>query len=127
MHPNEELVRRFYDARARGDREEIGRILAADVRWHEPAGAYGNLSNDLVGLDAVFAELFDVMERDYSSGMTVHDVLANDEHAVALVSWWAERGGDRIDGREVGVYHVRDGAVDEVWFLADGDYRAFFA
>jgi len=127
MHPNGKIVRRFYAARAQGDRDEVARILAPDVRWHEPAGAYGSLSKDLSGIKAVFSEMFDVLERDYTSGMEVHDVVSNEDHTIALVSWWAERGGERVEGREVAVYHIDDGRIIEAWFFADGDYRAFFA
>ena len=127
MHPNGKIVRRFYAARAQGDRDEVAKLLTSDIRWHEPERAYGSLSKDLEGIDAVFTEMFDVLERDYSSGMEVHDVVSNEEHTIALVAWWAERAGERIEGREVAVYHIVDGRIAEAWFFTDGDYSAFFA
>jgi hypothetical protein len=127
MHPNEELVRHLYDARAGGDAAEIRAILSPDIVWHEPAN-YGGFAGDHAGIEAVFREVFGRYEQDYDdSGLDLHDVLANDEHVVALVSWYAVRGGERVDGHELALYHVGSGRVTEAWFYPDGDYRDFFA
>lgn len=127
MHPNEALVRRLYEARARNADSEIRAILAPDVVWHEPPN-YGGFAGDHAGVEAVFREVFGRYEHDYEdSGFDLHDVLANDEHVVALVEWFAVRKGRRIDTKEIALYHVREGRVAEVWFYPDGDYRDFFA
>lgn len=45
----------------------------------------------------------------------LHDVLANDEHAVVLAEAHAERGGRVLDDRGVDVLHIVDGKVTEFW------------
>lgn len=47
--------------------------------------------------------------------LNVHDVLANDEHAVALCWLSASRGGKSIEVPVANVSHVRDGKVTEFW------------
>ncbi len=118
-HPNIELIRKFYDARARGDRETLRAILDEDVAWHDPyPPPHGG---DLSGAEAVFREIFD-KASELTGGTTrmwLHDVLANDAHAVALVNWSATHRGRTMEGREVAVYHVRDGKITEAWFYPE--------
>ena len=66
------------------------------------------------------AEVIDWLGRTFqTSGGTIrlelHDVLANDEHAVALVRIRADRPGEQLDDRSVQVFHIRDGKAAEVW------------
>ncbi len=42
-------------------------------------------------------------------------MLANDEHAVALCTLSASRGGKSIEVPVANVSHVRDGKVTEFW------------
>lgn len=48
----------------------------------------------------------------------VHDVLANDEHVVALTHATAERDDKLLDQNYAMVFHVADGRFIEVWPLA---------
>jgi ketosteroid isomerase-like protein len=122
-HPNEELIRRLYEARERRDEREIRRILSADVKWHDPYPP--PFGGHFDGVDAVVQELFAAFENELEgSGLDPHDVVANERHAVALVNWWASRGGRRMDSREVGVYHIENGKVTEVWFMTEDPQRA---
>ena len=118
-HPNVELIRKFYEARASGDRETLRAILAVDVAWHDPyPPPHGG---DLRGAETVFREIFD-RASELTGGTTrmwLHDVLANDAHAVALVNWSATHRGRTMEGREVAVYHVRDGKITEAWFYPE--------
>jgi ketosteroid isomerase-like protein len=41
MHPNEELIRRFYDAFAKRDAEGMAKCYAPDVHFHDPV--FGDL------------------------------------------------------------------------------------
>lgn len=47
------------------------------------------------------------------------EIVANEQHAVALVDWSAEREGETLEGKEVAVYRVRDGEVAEAHFHQD--------
>ncbi|MDP9325018.1 MAG: ester cyclase, partial [Candidatus Dormibacteraeota bacterium] len=48
---------------------------------------------------------------------TVHDILANDEHAVLLVACEATRNGQRYEWIAADVYHVVNDRIIEHWVL----------
>ena len=115
-HRNEQVVRDLYAARESGDLATVERLLAPDVEWHEPYEYLG----DIHGREAVLAALREVVEATHGSfHIDLHDVLANDEHAIALVQWRATHDGHDMRGQEIAVYHVRGGVVVEVWFTAN--------
>jgi ketosteroid isomerase-like protein len=125
MHPNEALIRKLYEAREQDDLDTVRAILATDVKWHDPyPPPYGG---DLVGADAVIGQVF-AAAKETATRLKLHDILASDEHAVALVEWSARISERTIDGREVGIYHVQDGRVTEVWFFLEDPqkYAKFF-
>jgi hypothetical protein len=45
----------------------------------------------------------------------VHDVLANDEHAVALCTLSASRGNKSLETPVANVSHLRGGKITEFW------------
>jgi hypothetical protein len=52
--------------------------------------------------------------------MEIHDVVANDEHAVGLLSYSLRRAdGSVFNGRGVQVFHVRAGRVTESWGIQE--------
>jgi ketosteroid isomerase-like protein len=120
MHPNEQAIRDLYAARGRGDLAAVAELLAPDIDWHEPYEYLGHIH----GRGAVLESLKETIAATHGSlEISLHDVLASDDHGVALVEWKAVRDGRPLAGREVAVYHVRDGRVDEVWFYTE-DARA---
>ena len=122
-HPNEELVRTGYAAFLGGDLAALNDLFADDIVWHAPGR--NQLSGDFHGKDEVFgqfAKVFELTEGSFS--LEIHDVLADDEHAVVLT----KATGSRPDGRtledtSVQVFHVADGKVVEQW-LHPGDQYA---
>jgi uncharacterized protein len=91
-HPNEDLIRRGYDAFSRGDMDTLRELYHPDIVWHAPGR--GPLAGDHRGVDAVFGFFGQVMEMTGGSfRVEVHDVVANDEHAVGLHKGHAERAG----------------------------------
>jgi ketosteroid isomerase-like protein len=52
----------------------------------------------------------------------LHDVLADDEHGVALVALSASRDGRSVNVNAVDVMHLRDGKVVEVWTVPVDQY-----
>jgi len=120
----ERVIREFYAARARGDRAATRACLADDVAWHDPYPP--PFGGDLRGTEAVFRDIFDGAEGlGFRGGFALHDVIANDEHVIALVDWWAEYRGRRMESREVGIFHVRDGRITEVWFHTEDQTAAW--
>lgn len=69
-----------------------------------------------MGRDAAFASFAQEFER---SGGTyrpvIHDVLANDNHTVALLHVTAAREGKTLDMNYVLILHIQDGKIVEGW------------
>jgi uncharacterized protein len=114
-HPNEDLVREGFAAFGRGDMAALRKqFFADDVRWHVAGRSL--ISRDYEGTEQVlqyFARIFELTGGTFS--LELHDVLANDEHAVALVTIRGERAGKQLNDNTVLAYHIRDGKVAEVW------------
>ena len=66
---------------------------------------------------------------DYTITAALHDVVANDDHVVALVDATATRGGRTLNYRTAEIVHVRDGKIVERWAFSDDTAAivAFFA
>ena len=112
-HPNVELTRRGYDAFATADLAALSELIADDVTWH--AQGVGPLSGTYQGRDEVFNFFARLAEETGGTfRLDVHDVLANDEHAVALCTLSASRGNRSVEVPVVNVSHVRDGQVTEI-------------
>jgi uncharacterized protein len=127
-HPNEDLVRRGFDAFAKGDMDTLGELLDADVAYHVPGRS--SLAGDYHGRDEVlglFARIFELSGGTYQ--VELHDAVANDEHTVALFTARGQREGTTLDDRSVLVSHVRDGRFTEVWLFSEDLYAvdAFFS
>ena len=117
-HPNVALIKRWYKAFAEGNYPPIiADLLAEDVVWHLP-GRHP-LSGDHRGRDAVMAAILRFDELSASLQLEVHDVLASDEHAVALLRATGTREGKRYDGLEIDVFHIRGGRVTEFWSFSE--------
>lgn len=113
-HPNEALIRKGYEAFANGDMDTLRELFADDILWH--VGGNARISGDYKGQEEVFelfGQLFELTGGTVK--LEVHDVLANDDHVVALVRGTAERNGKTFDQNEVHVMHVADGEVTEFW------------
>ena len=116
-HPNEELVRRGFDAFATGDIDTLRQLFDQDAIWHVPGRS--PLSGDHRGLDAILGFLARTMELTGGTFRAdVHDVVANDEHAVALYVTRGEREGRTLESRDVLVSHIRNGKLAEAWLLS---------
>ena len=123
-HPNEVLVRDSYAAFSRGDTDVLrNQYLAADIRWHLPGrnlvtGDYEGVAQVL----GLFGRVFELSGGTYSA--EPHDVLANDEHAVVLVTQRAERAGKHWEDNSVQVMRLRDGKTTETWLYHADQYAA---
>jgi len=92
-HANENLLRDAYAEFEHGDINTLkSRFFAKDIRWHYPGTS--PLGGDYDGVDQVAGWLLRTFEACWGSiTVEVHDVVANDEHAVALTTVRAEREG----------------------------------
>ena len=123
-HPNEDLVRRGYAAFSTGDMATLNELFADDIVWH--ASGRSVVSGDFEGKEAVFGYFGRlVQETGGTFRIEVHDVLANDEHAVALMTSHAARpDGRTLDDIATQVFHISDGKVTESWFHPGDQYAA---
>lgn len=114
-------LKRGYKAFAEGDMATLTELFAEDIVWH--VGGNNMLTGDYKGRDEVFAFFMRLaQETGGTMKLELHDVLANDEHGVALVHARLERNGKRYEGNEAHVFHNRDGKVTEFWAFAEDPF-----
>ena len=88
-HPNAVALRKGYAAFAAGDMETVASLFADDIAWHQAGSS--PLSGDLAGKDAVFGTFAQLIQLTKGTfGQEIHDLLANDDHAVTMVEQWWE-------------------------------------
>ena len=122
-HPNVERLRKGYEAYSTGDLAVLNDLFADDISWH--IAGRSQVAGDYKGRDQVFGFFGKLMEL--SNGTTkieVHDLLANDDHGVALVTGSASRNGVDFRGQDVHTFHFRDGKVVEFWDSPLDQYAA---
>ena len=122
-HSNAEPIRRAFDAFASGDMATMQSLVAENTVWHIPGR--GPLAGDHRGRDAVF-EMFGRLVQASGGTFTqaLHDVVASGDHAVALTFATASRAGHSYDGRDVWVFHLREGQIAEAWWRPEDLYAA---
>ena len=114
-HRNEELVRQGFKAFEQGDMETLSRLFADDATWHSAGDS--PVGGVFTGKDEIFANFGEVQQRVDTLEQNIHDVLANDDHAVALVKLKATRHGKQLEQDQAFVFHVDDEKVQSVWLL----------
>jgi ketosteroid isomerase-like protein len=120
---NERIARQLTEAFDLGDMAKLDALIADDIVWHEIGRAEprrGKQELQAAGPGG---------SADYDITGTLHDALASDDHAIALVEATATRGGKTLTYRTAEIYHIRDGQVVERWAFSDDTaaITAFFA
>ena len=106
-HPNLERARAGYAAFATGDMATINDLLADDTVWH--SGGANILAGDYEGKEAVLGYMARLMQETGGTFRNeIHDILANDEHGVALVNATGERNGKMLNTPIIHIFHMRD-------------------
>lgn len=79
---NAAILRSAYEAMAKGD-PSFAEALADDILWHESTAGF---EGDYRGRDQVLALMGRIFEETgvQMTGMSIHDVLASEDHAVIL-------------------------------------------
>ncbi len=129
LHPNVEKARRAYAAFSAADMATVNELMADDIEWH--IGGNSSFAGVYKGKDAVFGFFGKLMETTGGTfKLEVHDILANDEHTIALVTETSQMNGKTLVGRAVHIIHPdSEGRTKEFWtFLEDqAAADAFFA
>jgi uncharacterized protein len=115
-HPDAQLVRQGYDAFIAGDMEWLNEHLAETIVWHVPGN--NPLSGDYRGREEVLSFFARSVQAAIPS-FDVHDVVASEDHTIALLNIRFTRtdNGQTVDGRAVQVFHIEEGKALESWFL----------
>ena len=114
-HPNAAWARKMLDSMNTSP-QDAADLMADDIEWHEIGRA-----EPIIG-KAALAERFGMgsgTPPPYEITGEVHDVVANDDHTVALLSAHATRGGKTLDYRVAEIYHIRDGKLAKRWAFSD--------
>lgn len=122
MHPNEALLRREYEARAARDDRALAEVFAKNVVWHVPGRSA--IGGEYRGITQVMEYLR--RRQELAGGtfhITVHDILANDEHGLVVATGTATRGGKTFEWRAHGLYRFSDGRIAECWVLPEDPYE----
>lgn len=108
-HPNAAQIRERFGT---GDLAEMADWLADDVVWHQ-IGA-----ETLHGKQAVIDSMSAVGDAEFS--LQLHDVVANDDHTIALMEVSIGSGDQSFGYRTAEIYHINeDGKVTERWAFSD--------
>jgi ketosteroid isomerase-like protein len=116
-HPNATLARTVLEGVSSGDLTALMQSVADDVVWHEIG------SDEPIRGRQALMERFAGMSQGGAVTIDVHDVVANDEHTIALVTATAQVGDRSLTYRTAEVTHVRDGKVTERWAFSDDTER----
>ena len=111
-HPNATAYKEAFNVE---DPDSLREALADDVVWHMIGG------ETLQGADAVMESMSGLANVDFS--LDLHDVVANDDHMVALMAVSVKAGDQTINYRTAEIYHVSDGKVTERWAFSDDTQR----
>ena len=115
------IIRDGYESFSKGDIPAVVAVWAEDIAWHIPGR--NPLAGDYVGTEAVLGFFAQLQERSGGSfGLELHDVLASDDHVVALVTETGHRGDKSLNENAVHVWHLRDGKATEFWAVAYDAY-----
>jgi uncharacterized protein len=109
---NAVIIRKAYEAFAQGNIDAVFATFDASITWHVPG--HGPLSGDYAGHDQIGGFFQRTMEL--SGGVfsiDVHNVLAEDDLVVALVTVNAQRNGVAESFPEVHVWRMKNGKAVE--------------
>ena len=117
-HPNAAAIRALADeVEQSGDMTRVFDMVSDDIVWHEIGS-----DEPLRGKQALI-ERFTGMPEGASIKTETHDVVANDEHAIQLVTATATMGDQELVYPTAEIYHMRDGKVSERWAFSDDTER----
>jgi hypothetical protein len=120
-HPHVALLRSAYAAFGKGDIAALDDVFAEDIRWHEPGR--NQLSGTYEGRAAVYALFRRLMEvTEGSFRIDLRTVLADDDHAAAVVDFSAHCGDESFAVTNVHVSRFAGDRVAEFWETSGDQY-----
>jgi uncharacterized protein len=120
---NEAIVRRIFDAFARGEGLALRGLFADDAVWSVPGR--GVMAGEYEGREAIFRFLGKLpTETDGTYGSELIDVLASNDRAAVLYRATGTRHGRTLELDQVLLFRIADGLVRRVLALPS-DPEAF--
>jgi len=117
-HPNAAKIRAASDAMEQsGDMTSQMDMVDDNVVWHEIG------SDEPIRGKQALIERFTGMPEGAGITVETHDVLANDDHTIALVTATATMGDRELVYRTAEIYHMREGKITERWAFSDDTDR----
>jgi uncharacterized protein len=119
---NAVIIRKAYDDFARGNVPDVFAVFDAAITWHVPG--HGPLSGDFTGHNAVadfFRRTMELSGETFS--IDVHNVLAEDDLVVVLVTVNAQRNGVSASFPEVHVWQMKNGKATTFREYQDDEQR----
>jgi hypothetical protein len=108
-HPNAAIFRQYFEQGP----ADAAEAIADDVEWWE----IGRIE-PIIGKKALMERMAEQAGQWEIDGQ-LHDVVANDEHVIALIDASAKRDDRTLDYRVAEIYHMRDGKVTQRWAFSD--------
>lgn len=107
------VIRRGYEAFAKGDIETLKTLFAADAAWH--ATATGILPGNYRGLQAIL-EFFGRLAHETQGSLRAEPqtMAASGDHVLVLERDTGKRNGRTLDTRSVLAFKLNKGVVTEV-------------
>ena len=117
-HPNAARLRAAAEAMEQsGDVMSQMEVVDDNVVWHEIG------SDQPIRGKQALVDRYSSMPEGATIKTETHDVVANDEHAIQLVTATATMGDQELVYRTAEIYHMRDGKITERWAFSDDTDR----
>ncbi|HXN01007.1 MAG TPA: nuclear transport factor 2 family protein [Candidatus Dormibacteraeota bacterium] len=113
-----DIVRKDFDAFKRGDLQTISDSFSDDIVWHGRGST--RFGGDFKGKQATMAQILDFAQTFQDINFEIHDIVASQEHVVALVNSSVTRNGKKYSDKEAFIFHINDsGKTTETWVASD--------
>ena len=111
-------VRSGFEAFKRGDLKAVGELFTDDAVWHGRGST--KFGGDFSGRDAILADIAQFAQTFNDIQLDLHDILANENHVVALVNSSVKRNGRTYDDHQTFIFHLNEqGKTTETWIVSD--------
>ena len=120
-HANAALIRNAIEDMSAGEVEKLAEILAENIEYHQIGAPTIEGKAGLVESIQGYS--------DMGFGVEIHDVLANDDHTIALLEVTVNAGDESFTYRTAEIYHIEDGKITQRWAFSDDTeaISSFFA
>jgi ketosteroid isomerase-like protein len=113
-----QTVRSGFEAFKRGDLKAVGELFTDDAVWHGRGST--KFGGDFKGRDAIMGNMAQFAQTFQDIQLDIHDILANEQHVVALVNSSVKRNGKTYEDHQTFVFHLNnEGKTTETWITSD--------